>query len=96
MAVRPLEDRVLVKPVEAETKTASGIYLPETSKEKPVKGEVVAVGPGKRLENGKRAEMSVRKGDTVVYGKYAGTEVEIKGNKHLILRESEPHGVIEG
>ncbi len=96
MAVRPLEDRVLVKPVEAETKTASGIYLPETSKEKPVKGEVVAVGPGKRLENGKRAEMSVRKGDTVVYGKYAGTEVEIKGNKHLILRESELLGVIEG
>lgn len=96
MAVRPLEDRVLVKPVEAETKTASGIYLPETSKEKPVKGEVMAVGPGKRLENGKRAEMSVRKGDTVVYGKYAGTEVEIKGDKHLILRESELLGVIEG
>ncbi len=96
MAVRPLEDRVLVKPTEAETKTASGIYLPETSKEKPVKGEVIAVGPGKRLENGKRAEMSVRKGDTVVYGKYAGTEVEIKGDKHLILRESELLGVIEG
>jgi chaperonin GroES len=96
MAVRPLEDRVLVKPVEAETKTASGIYLPETSKEKPVKGEVMAVGPGKRLENGKRAEMSVRKGDTVVYGKYAGSEVEIKGDKHLILRESELLGVIEG
>ena len=96
MAVRPLEDRVLVKPVEAETKTASGIYLPETSKEKPVKGEVMAVGPGKRLENGKRAEMSVRKGDTVVYGKYAGTEVEIKGVKHLILRESELLGVLEG
>ena len=96
MAVRPLEDRVLVKPVEAETKTASGIYLPETSKEKPVKGEVMAVGPGKRLENGKRAEMSVRKGDTVVYGKYAGTEVEIKGDKHLILKESELLGVIDG
>lgn len=96
MAVRPLEDRVLVKPTEAETKTASGIYLPETSKEKPVKGQVVAVGPGKRLENGKRAEMSVHKGDTVVYGKYAGTEVEIKGDKHLILRESELLGVIEG
>ncbi len=96
MAVRPLEDRVLVKPTEAETKTASGIYLPETSKEKPVKGEVIAVGPGKRLENGKRAEMSVRKCDTVVYGKYAGTEVEIKGDKHLILRESELLGVIEG
>lgn len=96
MAVKPLEDRVLVKPIEAETKTASGIYLPETAKEKPVKGSVVATGPGKRLENGKRAEMSVGKGDTVVYGKYAGTEVEIKGEKHLILRESELLGVIEG
>ena len=96
MAVKPLEDRVLVKPIEAETRTASGIYLPEASKEKPVRGEIIAVGPGKRLENGKRAEMSVSKGDTVVYGKYAGTEVEIKGVKHLILRESELLGVIEG
>ena len=96
MAVKPLEDRVLVKPIESESKTASGIYLPESAKEKPVRGEVVATGPGKRLENGKRAEMSVRKGDTVVYGKYAGTEVEIKGVKHLILRESELLGVLEG
>ncbi len=96
MAVKPLEDRVLVKPIESESKTASGIYLPETAKEKPVRGEVISVGPGKRLENGKRAEMSVRKGDTVVYGKYSGTEVEIKGHKHLILRESELLGVIEG
>ena len=78
MAVKPLEDRVLVKPIEADTKTASGLYLPEASKEKPVKGEVVAVGPGKRLDNGKRGEMSIRVGDTVVYGKYAGTEVEGK------------------
>ncbi|CAG0951180.1 10 kDa chaperonin [Phycisphaerales bacterium] len=96
MAIKPLEDRVLVKPMDPETKTASGIYLPEASKEKPVKGEVIATGPGKRLDNGKRGEMSVRKGDTVVYGKYAGTEVEIKGVKHLILRESELLGVIEG
>jgi len=96
MAVKPLEDRVLVKPIEAESRTASGIYLPEASKEKPVRGEIIAVGPGKRLENGKRAEMSVTKGDTVVYGKYSGTEVEIKGVKHLILRESELLGVIEG
>jgi len=96
MAIKPLEDRVLVKPIESESKTASGIYLPESAKEKPVRGEVVASGPGKRLDNGKRAEMSVRKGDTVVYGKYAGTEVEIKGIKHLILRESELLGVIEG
>jgi len=96
MAVKPLEDRVLVLPVEPETITASGIYLPESSKEKPVKGTVVATGPGKRLENGKRAEMTVKRGDTVVYGKYAGTEVEFKGDKHLILRESELLGVIEG
>lgn len=96
MAIKPLEDRVLVKPIESESKTASGIYLPETAKEKPVRGTVVATGPGKRLDNGKRAEMSVKNGNTVVYGKYAGTEVEIKGVKHLILRESELLGVLEG
>ncbi|MCC6285106.1 MAG: co-chaperone GroES [Phycisphaerales bacterium] len=96
MAVKPLEDRVLVKPVEQESKTASGLYLPESAKEKPVKGKVVAAGPGKRLENGKRADMSVSVGDTVVYGKYAGTEVEIKGEKHLIIRESELLGVVQG
>lgn len=96
MAIKPMEDRVLVKPIENESKTASGIYLPESAKEKPVRGEVVAVGPGKLLENGQRAQMSVRKGDTVVYGKYAGTEVELKGDKVLILRETELLGVIEG
>lgn len=95
MGVKPLEDRVLVKPIESETKTASGIYIPEGAKEKPVRGEVISVGPGKRLDNGQRAQMSVGKGDTVVYGKYAGTEVEIKGVKHLILRESELLGVIQ-
>ena len=94
MAIKPLEDRVLVKPIEAETKTASGIYLPETAKEKPVRGEIISTGPGKRLENGQRAVMSVKKGDTVVYGKYAGTEVEIKGVKHLILRESDVLAVV--
>lgn len=96
MAIKPLEDRILVKPIEAETKTASGIFLPESAKERPVKGEVVSIGPGKRLDNGKRAEMSVKKGDTVFYGKYAGTEVELKGDKMLILRESELLGVVEG
>jgi chaperonin GroES len=96
MAIKPLEDRVLVRPIETESKTASGIYLPDTAKEKPIRGRVVAVGPGKRLENGKRAQPTVRTGDTVVFGKYAGTEVEIKGDKHLILRESELLGVIEG
>lgn len=94
MAVKPLEDRVLVKPLEAETKTASGLYLPETAKEKPMQGKVVSTGPGKLLENGKRAQLSVKVGDTVVFGKYAGTEVEIKGDKHLIIRENELLGVI--
>ena len=96
MAIKPLEDRIVVKPTEKETKTASGIFLPDTAKEKPIQGEVVAIGPGKRLDNGKRAQPVVTKGDTVVFGKYAGTEVEIKGVKHLILRESELLGVVEG
>ena len=95
MAVKPLEDRVLVKPVEEDMVTEGGIYLPETAKERPMRGTVVAVGPGKRLDNGKRAEMSIRKGDTVVYGKYAGSEIEIKGAEHLILRETEVLGVFD-
>lgn len=94
MAVKPLEDRILVKPIEAETMTASGIYLPETAKERPIQGTVVAVGTGARLENGKRAAMSVSKGDTVVYSRYAGSEIELKGEKHLLLRESELLGII--
>jgi len=96
MNIKPLEDRVVITPVEAEMKTASGLYLPESAKEKPVQGKVVAVGPGKRLDNGQRAQMSVKKGDTVVYSKWAGTEVEIKGAKHLIMKETELLGVIAG
>lgn len=95
MSVKPMDDRVLVKPIELEEKTAAGIYLPESAKERPVRGKVVAVGPGKRLDNGGRAKPTVKKGDTVVYGKYAGTEVEIKGAEHLILRESELLGIVE-
>jgi chaperonin GroES len=95
MSVRPLEDRVLIKPIEPETKTESGLYLPESAKEKPMQGKVVAVGPGKLLDNGERVRPSVKKGDTVVFGKYAGTEVEIKNIKHMILRESELLGLIE-
>lgn len=94
MAVKPLEDRVLVKPIEKESMTSSGLYLPEASKEKPIQGKVVAVGPGKVLENGTRAAMTIKKGDTVVYSKYAGTEVEIEGKDHLILRETELLGVV--
>ncbi|MFG0304714.1 MAG: co-chaperone GroES [Phycisphaerales bacterium JB040] len=95
MAVKPLEDRVLVKPIQKESMTDSGLYLPEASKEKPIQGKVVAVGPGKPLDNGGVAKLSVKKGDTVVYSKYAGTEVEIKGDEHLILRESELLGIVE-
>ncbi|MEM8757573.1 MAG: co-chaperone GroES [Planctomycetota bacterium] len=94
MAVKPLEDRVLVKPQDPETKTASGLFLPESSKEKPIQGTVVSTGPGKKLDNGQVAKLQVKKGDTVVYSKYAGSEVEIKGVSHLIMRESELLGVL--
>jgi len=96
MSVKPLEDRILIKPLEAETKTKSGIFLPESAKEKPMQGKVVAMGPGKMLDNGERVTPGVRKGDTVVYGKYAGTEIEIKNVKHIIMRETELLGVMEG
>ena len=96
MAVKPLEDRILIKPIEPEGKTASGIYLPESAKEKPMQGKVVATGPGRLLDNGERVKPGVKKGDTVVYGKYAGTEIEIKNTPHIIVRESELLGVIEG
>ena len=94
MVVKPLEDRILIKPLEQALKTDSGLYLPESAKERPVQGKVVAVGPGKRMENGKLAEMSIKKGNVVVYGKYAGSEIEIKGYEHLILRESEVLGIV--
>ena len=95
MAVTPLEDRILIKPLERETKTTSGIYLPESVAEKPMQGTVVAIGPGKLLDSGERASLSVKKGDTVVFGKYTGTEIEIKGEPHLIVRESELLGLIQ-
>ncbi len=96
MSVKPLEDRILVQPLDPEKKTASGIYLPESAKEKPMQGKVVATGPGKLLDNGERVKPSVKKGDTVVFGKYSGTEIENKNVPHLILRESELLGLIEG
>ncbi len=95
MAVKPLEDRVLIKPDNPETKTDSGIYLPESAKEKPIQGRIVAVGPGKLLDSGERVRPSVKKGDTVVFGKYAGSEIEIKNVKHMIMRESELLGILE-
>ncbi len=95
MQIKPLDDRVLVKPSDPEEKTASGLYLPQGAKEKPQQGTVIATGPGRLLKDGKRAPVSVRKGETVVYGKYSGSEIEIKGVKHVILEESDLLGVIE-
>lgn len=94
--VRPMEDRVLVKPGAAEERTKSGIFLPEQAKEKPLRGTIVATGPGKLSDEGQRTPVAVKAGDTVVYGKYSGTEIEIDGEKHLIMRESELLGVLEG
>jgi len=93
--IRPLDDRVLVLPQEAETKTDSGIFLPESAKEKPMQGKVVATGPGKLGDDGKRTPLNVRKGNTVVYGKYAGNEIEIDGKQHMIMSENDILGVLE-
>ena len=95
MNYRPLGDRVLVKPKETEEKTASGIVLPDTAKEKPQEGEIIAVGPGAKDENGNRIPMDVKEGDKVLYSKYSGTEVKIDGVEHLILRESDILAIIE-
>jgi len=95
MNLRPLDDRVVVKQSDAEEKTAGGIYLPDTAKEKPQIGKVVAAGPGKLLDDGKRGEMSVKKNDEVIYGKYMGNEIEIDGEKYVILRESDILGIVE-
>ena len=95
MKLRPLADRVIVRQNEAEEKTKTGIVLPDTAKEKPTKGKVIAVGPGKFDDNGKRMDIGVRTGDTVYYGKYSGTDVEVDGQKFVILRESDVLGVLE-
>ncbi|MDO4550048.1 MAG: co-chaperone GroES [Planctomycetia bacterium] len=87
--LRPLDDRIVVKPMEAEEMTAGGIVLPDTAKEKPQRGTVVAVGPGKLLENGTRGELSVAVGDEVIYGKYAGSDIEVGGDEYKILRETD-------
>ncbi|MEW5865839.1 MAG: co-chaperone GroES [Bacillota bacterium] len=87
--VKPLEDRVVVKPNIEEERTKGGIVLPDTAKERPQEGEVVAVGPGKLLENGQRAPMDVKPGDKVIFAKYGGTEVKIDGEEYVILRQSD-------
>jgi chaperonin GroES len=95
MKLRPLDDRVVIKQSEAEEKTAGGIFLPDAAKEKPQIGKIIAIGPGKLLDDGKRSKMSVKKNDTVIYGKYIGNEVEIDGDKYVVLRESELLGIVE-
>jgi chaperonin GroES len=95
MKIRPLADKVLVERVEAENKTAGGIVLPDTAKEKPQRGKVVGVGEGKILDDGTRKKMQVKKGDLVLFTSYAGTEVKIDGKEHLIMDESDIMAVIE-
>ena len=95
MKIRPLQDRVIVKRVDEEEKTSGGIIIPDTAKEKPMEGEVVAVGGGKVLDNGTKVPMDLKAGDRVLFGKYAGTEVKIDGVEHLIMREDDILGIIE-
>ena len=94
MKIRPLHDRVIVKRVEEEEKTKGGIIIPDTAKEKPIEGKVTAVGAGKILENGTKQPMEVKKGDKVLFGKYAGTDITIDGEEHLIMREDDIIAII--
>jgi chaperonin GroES len=95
MKIRPLNDRALVLRIDEEEKTSGGIIIPDTAKEKPQEGKVVAVGPGKRDEEGKRIALEVKENDRVLFGKYAGTEIKIEGVEHLIMREDDILGIIE-
>jgi chaperonin GroES len=95
MALRPLHDRVIIKRLEAETKSAGGIVIPDTATEKPIKGEVIAVGTGKILEDGKVRPLAVKVGDKVLFGKYSGTEVKVDGQELLVMREEDLVAVIE-
>jgi len=95
MNIRPLHDRLIVERLEEETKTASGIIIPDTAKEKPQQGKVIAAGKGKKTEEGKLIAMDVKVGDKVLFGKYAGTEVKIEGKEYLMMREDDIMGIIE-
>ena len=95
MKLRPLQDRVLLRRVEPEAKTAGGIFIPDTVQEKPMEGEVVAVGPGARDANGKRHTLDVKSGDRVLFGKWSGTEVKLDGEELLIMKESDVMGIVE-
>jgi chaperonin GroES len=96
MKIRPLQDRVIVKRLEEEEKTKGGIIIPDTAKEKPQEGKVIAVGKGKITEDGKVIPLDVKAGDKILFGKYSGTEVKIEGEEHLIMREDDILGIIEG
>ncbi|KAA0258540.1 MULTISPECIES: co-chaperone GroES [Deferribacter] len=93
--IKPLQDRVLVKRIEVEEKTESGIIIPDTAREKSQEGEVIAVGPGKVLENGTKIELTVKPGDRILFSKYAGTDIKIDGEEYLIMREDDILGIIE-
>jgi chaperonin GroES len=95
MKLRPLQDRILVKRVKEEEKTKGGIIIPDTAKEKPIEGNVIATGSGKLSEEGKRIALEVKKGDQILFGQYSGTEVKIEGEEYLIMREDDVLGVIE-
>jgi chaperonin GroES len=95
MKVRPLHDRVIVKRIEEEEKTKGGIIIPDTAKEKPIEGKIVAVGNGKVLENGSKVPLEVKKGDKVLFGKYAGTDIKIDGEEHLIMKEDDIIAIME-
>jgi chaperonin GroES len=95
MKIRPLHDRIVVKRIDEDEKTQGGIIIPDTAKEKPQRGKAVAVGNGKLLEDGKLRPLDVHKGDTVIFTKYAGTEIQIEGEEHLIIREDDVLGVLE-
>ena len=95
MKLKPLGDRLIVKPLDEEETTASGIVLPDTAKEKPQRGKVLSVGPGKLLDSGERSPIGVVEGDEVLFGKYAGTEIKVDGVDHIIVREDEVLGIIE-
>jgi chaperonin GroES len=94
MKIRPLHDRVVVRPLTSETKTKGGIIIPDTAKEKPSEGEIIAVGAGARAEDGRVVKLDVKKGDRILYGKWSGTEVKIDGEELLIMKESDIMGVI--
>jgi len=95
MKIKPLYDRVIIKRIEEEEKTKGGIVIPDTAKEKPIQGEVIAVGEGKRLDNGSLRPLQVKVGDRVLFGKYAGTEIQIEGEERLIMREEDIMAIVE-